>query len=147
VLRARRRLRQACLVAFSWFSPPRVERLASALNDCLKSSAHDCGSDWKRRDVLLELLLVCERYLCKYLKIRDLEARGVEPLSLRPSFQTSTCVADRRRERVKRIGARHSLLCPRNNTYPRARSPRFRTSLLSSHPALAGVRQDTSRFI
>ena len=96
--------------------------------------------------MLLELLLVCERYICKYLIVRDLEARGVEPLSLRLSFQTSTCVADRNRERVQRIGAPRSLLCPRNNTRPRARSPRFRTSLLSSHPALAGVRPDTSRF-
>ena len=43
----------------------RVERIPSALNDCSKSSAHECGSQRKRRDVLLELLLVCERYLCK----------------------------------------------------------------------------------
>src|SRR6266436_7420160 len=83
------------------------------------------------------LITLFVSYLCKCFIISHLEARGVEPLSLRPSFQTSTCVADRSRERVKRIGARHSLLCPRNNSCPRARSPRFWTSLLSSHPGLS----------
>src|ERR1700747_3650419 len=97
-------------------------------------------------EVLSLLLSVLPPLSHKLFMSRYLEARGVEPLSLRPSFQTSTCVADRNRERVQRIGARRSLLCPRNNTCPRARSPRFRTSLLSSHPALAGVRLDTSRF-
>jgi len=62
--------------------------------------------------MLLELLLVCERYICKYLIVRDLEARGVEPLSLRPSFQTSTCIADLSRERVQRIGAPSLALVP-----------------------------------
>ena len=72
---------------------------------------------------------------------RRLEARGVEPLSLRPSFQTSTCLADRNRERVWRIGARRSLLWPRNNSRLPARSPRHRTkpavvaSSLSGRPA------------
>ena len=32
--------------------------------------------------MLLELLLAPERYLYKYLIVRDLEARGVEPLFL-----------------------------------------------------------------
>jgi hypothetical protein len=39
-------------------------------------------------------------YLCKCLIINHLEARGVEPLSLRPLFRVSTCVADRNREQV-----------------------------------------------
>jgi hypothetical protein len=33
--------------------------------------------------------------LRKYIIMNNLEARGVEPLSLKPSFQTSTCVSDR----------------------------------------------------
>ena len=43
---------------------------------------------------------------------RRLEARGVEPLSLRPSSQTSTCVADLSRERVQRTGAPSLALVP-----------------------------------
>jgi hypothetical protein len=38
--------------------------------------------------VLLEVLLVFQQYLCKYLIVRDVEARGVEPLpkaKLRPA--------------------------------------------------------------
>src|ERR1700722_8890291 len=66
---------------------------------------------------------------------RRLEARGVEPPSLRLSVQTSTCLADQYRERVEQSGARHSLLWPRNNSRLPARSPRLRTSPLSSHPA------------
>src|ERR1700730_7381632 len=92
------------------------------------------------------LITLFVSYLCKCFIISHLEARGVAPLSFRPSCQSSTCGADRNRERGKRIGARHSLLCPRNNSCPPARSHRFWTSLLSSHPALTGVRPDTSRF-
>ena len=38
--------------------------------------------------MLLEVLLVFQQYLCKYLIVRDVEARGVEPLpkaKLRPA--------------------------------------------------------------
>jgi len=54
----------------------------------VKGSADDCGNGRKRRDVLLELLLVSDTSILKYLIIRYLEARGVEPLfptPLRPA--------------------------------------------------------------
>ena len=50
-------------------------------------------SQWKRPDPLLFLLLDPESYLDKSLMINNLEARGVEPLSSRPSHQISTCLA------------------------------------------------------
>jgi hypothetical protein len=34
-------------------------------------------------------------YVAESFKIKEMEARGVEPLSLRPSDRTSTCLSDR----------------------------------------------------
>jgi hypothetical protein len=61
----------------------------------LKLSVNDGGSERKVRDLLLELLLVFRWKTGKCIEINYLEARGVEPLSLRPLFQVSTCLADR----------------------------------------------------
>jgi hypothetical protein len=53
------------------------------------------GSQRTAPDLLLVLLLP-RRYLQrKSLMLSNLEARGVEPLSLRPSDRTSTCLSDR----------------------------------------------------
>ena len=76
-----------------------------------------------------------------------MEARGVEPLSFKRSPQPSTCLYGLY---TQGEAANRHATHPRAATksiHSRPRPPRLGTSLLSSHPGLAGVCRDTSRSI
>jgi len=79
---------------------------------------------------------------------RRLEARGVEPLSSKPSLQTSTCLAGDLFLGSRRL-RRHtpSPEPPRGFLHRPARSLRRPISLLSMFGAVAGVQLRTSRSI
>jgi len=75
------------------------------------------------------------------------EARGVEPLSIKRSARPSTCLGDLCCRRLLRIVTPQTPKRPRNRIHPTPRSPRRKASLLSSYPFLAGVSPDTSRHV
>ena len=78
---------------------------------------------------------------------KSVEARGVEPLSIKRSARPSTCLGDLSfqsdaadRHATRSIAATESIhLTPR--------SPRRKASLLPACPFLAGVSPDTSRHV
>jgi len=84
----------------------------------------------------------------KYLIIKVLEARGIEPLSSSLSTQTSTCLAGEVSEKPAVAPARCQLPSVRDiDLANQARSLRQSASLLSTFSSLAGVAAKTSRSI
>ena len=83
----------------------------------------------------------------KALKINDLEARGIEPLSSSLSTQTSTCLAGEIFKKPTLHRHTADFRASTNFLHRPARSLRRPISLLSTFGAVAGVQLQTSRSI